>query len=79
MLPSAEARHLAGIAKRNAARLGITPEAWAANRAAGLKWCSGCKQWQPIEEFTVDNYRGDGRRLECRRSTSRRAKQRRKT
>ena len=38
------------------------------NRAAGLKWCTSCKAWHPIEDFGLDSSRTDGRRAACKES-----------
>lgn len=49
----------AAIAAR---RLGMTPEAYAAHRAAGRLWCYFGRHWRPAERFGADR---------CRRRTGR--------
>ena len=34
-----------------AGQLGVRVEEYARERAAGLKWCTGCKAWQSMSEF----------------------------
>lgn len=53
-----------------AAHLGITPAAYEALVAAGLKWCTGCRAWQPRADFSNDRSRRDGLDPLCRRSKS---------
>lgn len=49
-----------GVIKAAAGRLNLTVEEYTAKRAAGLKWCSGCREWLPTAKFTTDRSRGDG-------------------
>jgi hypothetical protein len=48
-------------------RLGLTVDEYLAHKEAGLKWCSGCKDWHPTEDFFRDRRRADGLGPECRR------------
>lgn len=61
-----------GAAKRAANDLGITYSEWLQRRAAGLKWCTDCKQWHPLSEFMRDATRGDGLSVRCRDANRRR-------
>jgi hypothetical protein len=53
-----------------AARLGISLDEYDERRAAGEKWCGGCRAWQRRDEFGVDNSRGDGLAKWCKSYTS---------
>jgi hypothetical protein len=48
------------VRKTAAARLGVTLAEYDQRRAAGEKWCTGCKQWHRRTLFTVDRSRSDG-------------------
>ena len=54
-----------GVEKIAAARLGLSLEDYRSKRAAGFKWCTGCKDWVVITEFTRDSSRGDGLGAGC--------------
>ena len=56
---------LIGAVKVAAARIGLPLEQYEARRAAGEKWCTGCKAWHPATHFPVDRSRGDGVRAKC--------------
>ncbi len=49
-----------------AARIGVTLDVYDRRRAAGGKWCCGCKSWQPMTDFNADRSRGDGLNNWCR-------------
>jgi hypothetical protein len=55
----------AGVLKAAAKRLGLTIEEYNARIAAGEKWCTGCKEWQPQSDFQIDRSRYDGRAASC--------------
>jgi len=55
-----------GAAKIAAHRVGIDVAEYEARVAAGLKWCSRCKEWQLREAFGTDRSRGDGLTAACR-------------
>lgn len=55
-----------GVVKIAAKRLGLTLEEYLAKIDQGLKWCTSCKEWLPINSFSIDNSRGDGRTAACR-------------
>lgn len=65
-----------------AARVGVSLDEYEAKRAAGLKWCSACRGWHPLDQFApnrwshdgLDGYCRDGRRA-YRRKYARRGKQ----
>lgn len=48
-----------------ASRIGLTLDEYDAKAAAGLKWCTGCKEWQPRDTFRKDRTRGDGLKSIC--------------
>lgn len=54
-----------GARKAAARRVGLTLTEYDARVLAGLKWCIGCKDWHPVEDFAVDRSRGDGRMPTC--------------
>lgn len=54
-----------GVMKQAAQRVGVTVEEYERRVAAGLKWCTACKAWQPRSEFVVDRSRSDGLRARC--------------
>lgn len=60
-----------GALKVAARHAGMTPEEYAAKRAAGLKRCTGCKEWHPVSEFHQDRSRSDGLKASCRTSSYR--------
>lgn len=51
-----------------ATRLGITEAAYRAQLDAGLKWCSGCRDWHPrsTEVFARERSRRDGLSGSCK-------------
>lgn len=51
--------------KTAAKRIGIPIEVYMSKKADGLKWCTKCKDWHPIERFGIDRSRGDGRCAHC--------------
>ena len=55
-----------GALKTAAARIGVTPEEYTRRRAAGEKWCMGCRAWHPADRFATDRSRGDGLVPTCR-------------
>ena len=55
----------AGVLKVAAHRLGLTVEEYTARRAAGLKWCTGCRTWRPVGAFGQDRTRQDGQCARC--------------
>ena len=57
-----------GAAKVAAHRIGIDVAEYEARVAAGLKWCSRCKEWHLREAFGIDRSRGDGLAAACRDS-----------
>jgi hypothetical protein len=59
-------RRQLGARRAAAARLGMSLADYDARTAAGEKWCTGCKAWHPVAEFTVDQTRGDGYKSTCR-------------
>lgn len=54
-----------GPIKIAAKRLGITREEYLVKINAGLKWCSGCKEWHKHTEFGRDSSRSDGLSSTC--------------
>jgi hypothetical protein len=54
------------VRKTAAARIGVTLDEYDQRRAAGEKWCTGCKQWHPHVDFNIDRSRGDGLGKWCR-------------
>jgi hypothetical protein len=51
---------LAGALKIAAKKAGLSEAEYLARRAAGLKRCTGCKEWQAATLFNVDRTRHDG-------------------
>ena len=49
-----------------ATRLGIAPEEYAAHRAAGERWCSGCRAWLALAAFALNGNNADGYQSRCR-------------
>lgn len=56
----------AGAIKIAAQRVGISEKNYRERIAIGQKWCFGCRDWHPLERFTVDKTRGDGLKAKCR-------------
>lgn len=50
-------------------RLGIDPVEYAEKRQAGLRWCSGCREWQPVETFGPHSRMRDGIDSQCREAS----------
>lgn len=48
-----------------ASRIGITLTEYDAKTTAGLKWCTGCKDWHSRRAFAKDRSRGDGLKATC--------------
>lgn len=48
-----------------ARRLGITPEEYEAHVAAGEKWCSYHKRWEPLRAFGLDANTASGIAYRC--------------
>lgn len=44
--------------KTAAARIGVAPEVYVAERAAGKKWCSRCRTFKPAEEVRTRYCKG---------------------
>lgn len=55
-----------------ATRIGVSLADYDRRRAAGEKWCTGCKRWQPVAEFGSDSSRADGLAKWCRQFTNQR-------
>lgn len=49
-----------GAAKIAAKKAGLDVGEYLARRTAGLKRCTGCKEWKPLSMFNVDQSRSDG-------------------
>lgn len=56
--------------KSAAKKTGLTVEEWRARRAAGLRHCFRCRAWHPIEMFSIDKSRAQGRTASCKACTS---------
>ena len=54
------------VPKNVEGRLGITAEEYRARQAAGLKWCSRCKAWHPVEAFHRSDTWPDGLQRHCK-------------
>jgi hypothetical protein len=54
-----------GALKIAASRRCLSLEEYRAKIDAGLKWCTGCKEWHPVEQFNADRSRGDSRAVRC--------------
>ncbi len=57
----------AGAVRAAAARVGISEAEYLARIASGAKWCTLCKAWRLIAEFSADASRTDGRAARCKR------------
>ena len=51
--------------RQGATRLGISLEEYTAKRAAGLRWCSRCSDWQASTLFGPHLARADGLDTAC--------------
>jgi hypothetical protein len=49
--------------KIGAKRLGMSVDEYERRTAAGEKWCTGCKDWHPVQMFGPN---GDGYQTSCR-------------
>lgn len=49
-----------------ARRIGCTPAEFAARKAAGEKWCFGCRDWHDRGEFGPNRSTADGLNTACR-------------
>jgi len=54
-----------GVIKIAAKKAGLTAGEYINHIANGLKKCTICKQWKPIDEFCSDKSRHDGRASKC--------------
>jgi len=54
-----------GVLKGAAQKTGLSLDDYQAKVDAGEKWCTGCKDWHPKSEFSVDASRWDGRKSVC--------------
>lgn len=61
--------------QRGAGRLGIPLEEYRRQVEAGLKWCTGCKVWQPRDQFGPSKSLLAGLMPECRESINARARE----
>ena len=55
-----------GAQLRQARSRGLNVEEVEAKILAGLSWCYLCRDWYPIERFTLDRSRPDGRGSVCK-------------
>ncbi len=55
-----------GADKIAAKKIGISVEEYYTLQAAGMKWCTKGKHWQPIQQFCVDSSRKSGLASKCR-------------
>ena len=55
-----------GFIKKAAKQIGISPEAYIKFSESGLKRCTKCKAWKPIEQYDHDKSRGDGLAVACK-------------
>lgn len=60
-----------GAIRAAARRLGLTEQDYRARLAAGEKWCGGCRDWHPRDQYATDRSRGDGLKSRCRKSDER--------
>lgn len=67
-------RRIRGAEITAARRVGLTVDEYQARVVQGLKFCTNCKTWHPLEDFGSDASRSDGRAAHCR--ISKRAGQR---
>ncbi len=51
--------------RMGALKLGIEPCEYRAKREAGLRWCSGCHGWEPVERFGPHIRMRDGLNTRC--------------
>lgn len=61
-----------GVIKSHAKRLGFTLEFYQRMKRQGFKWCTTCKEWQPVRAFIRDVTRYDGLSASCRQGQYRR-------
>lgn len=54
-----------GAIKAAAAKLGISVREYTRRVAEGLKRCTICGEWLPVDQFARDRSRGDGRACRC--------------
>jgi len=54
-----------GVLKIAAKRIGVSYEEYLEKLNSGMKWCTTCKQFLPIEEFCKDASQGDGHGTKC--------------
>lgn len=54
-----------GAEKIAAAAAGVSLGEYQRRRAAGEKWCYGCRSWLPNGAFRIDRSRGDGLTATC--------------
>lgn len=48
-----------------AAKVGSTPDEYAALVGLGLKWCAGCHSWHDRRAFGPNRRQGDGLMAQC--------------
>lgn len=54
-----------GVLKIAAKRVGVSFDEYQQCVEAGLKWCTNCRSWKPVELFCSDRNRGSGRAAKC--------------
>ncbi|MFD3516289.1 HNH endonuclease [Streptomyces sp. NPDC058657] len=54
-----------------ATRIGVSLAEYDTKLAAGLKWCTGCKEWHTRQAFAKDRTRWDGLKAACTARTPR--------
>ncbi len=58
------------IIRAAATRIGCGAEEYRDRRAAGEKWCGGCRAWHPRADFAANRSSSDGLATICRVSKS---------
>lgn len=54
-----------GVLKIAAKRIGVSYDEYLEKINSGMKWCTSCKQFLPIDEFCKDSSQGDGHGTKC--------------
>jgi hypothetical protein len=56
------------VRKTAAKRVGVSFDEYTRREAAGLKYCTACKDWHPLADFGVDASRHGGYAAACKKA-----------
>jgi hypothetical protein len=56
--------------KSAATKTGLSLEEWRSRRQSGQRHCFRCRTWHPLDSFSVDKSRAQGRTASCKRCSN---------